>query len=237
MEFVIEHLSKSFENKEVLRDINFTFESGKIYGLLGRNGAGKTTLFNCINQDIDRDAGRFYFINEAVGQDTKPEDIGYVLSTPTVPEFLTGREFLKFFIDINRDSIGQLRQLDEYFDLVSIGHEDRDKLMKDYSHGMKNKMQMLVNIIAEPKLFLLDEPLTSLDVVVAEEMKQILRAMKRDRITIFSTHILDLALDLCDEIVLLNRGELEPVEKDNKFSIISYSPPAKTVIMQYFCCG
>ena len=52
MKFIIEHLSKSFEKKEVLKDINFTFEEGKIYGLLGRNGAGKTTLFNCLNRDL-----------------------------------------------------------------------------------------------------------------------------------------------------------------------------------------
>lgn len=96
---------------------------------------------------------------------------------------------------------------------MSIEPEDRDKLLKDYSHGMKNKMQMLINIIAQPNILLLDEPLTSLDVVVAEEMKQLLRSLKQDRITIFSTHIMDLALDLCDEIVLLNHGELEVVEK------------------------
>ena len=80
---------------------------------------------------------------------------------------------------------------------------------------MKNKMQMLINIISQPKILLLDEPLTSLDVVVAEEMKQLLRSLKQGRITIFSTHILDLALDLCDEIVLLSHGELEGVEKSN----------------------
>ena len=98
---------------------------------------------------------------------------------------------------------------------MSINPEDRDKLLKDYSHGMKNKMQMLINIIAQPNLLLLDEPLTSLDVVVAEEMKQLLRSLKTDRITIFSTHIMDLALDLCDEIVLLNHGVLEVVDQSN----------------------
>jgi ABC-2 type transport system ATP-binding protein len=87
---------------------------------------------------------------------------------------------------------------------MSIAPEDRDKLLKDYSHGMKNKMQMLINIIAQPKVLLLYEPLTSLDVVVAEEMKGLLRSLKEGRITIFSTHILDLSLDLCDEIVLLS---------------------------------
>ena len=215
MRFTIENLSKSFEKKEVLRDISFTFESGRIYGLLGRNGSGKTTLFNCINRDINADGGSFYIEENGLRRDVVPEDIGYVLSTPVVPEFLTGREFLKFFIEINEKYITEKRSIDEYFDYMSIAPEDRDRLLKDYSHGMKNKMQMLANIIAHPNIFLLDEPLTSLDVVVAEEMKQLLRSIKRDRITIFSTHIMDLALDLCDEIVLLNHGVLETVEKSD----------------------
>ena len=215
MKFVIEHLSKRFEEKEVLRDITFTFEDGKIYGLLGRNGAGKTTLFNCLNRDIKTDSGSFFLEEDGARHEVAAEDMGYVLSTPTVPEFLTGREFLKFFLDINGSSIQSPKSLDEYFDMMSIAAEDRDKLLKDYSHGMKNKMQMLINIIAQPKVLLLDEPLTSLDVVVAEEMKQLLRSLKGGRITIFSTHIMDLALDLCDEIVLLHRGELEVVEKSN----------------------
>ena len=216
MNFVISHLSKNFDQKEVLRDIDFTFEEGKIYGLLGRNGAGKTTLFNCLNRDLKPENGSFFFVDDAAVQHAvASSDIGYVLSTPTVPEFLTGREFLKFFLDINQESIAHPQPLDAYFDFVSIAPEDRDKLLRDYSHGMKNKMQMIVNIIAEPKLLLLDEPLTSLDVVVAEEMKQLLRSQKSGKITVFSTHILDLALDLCDEIVLLNHGILEPVDKSN----------------------
>ncbi len=215
MRFIIEHLSKHFETKEVLRDIDFTFESGRIYGLLGRNGAGKTTLFNCLNRDMKADGGSFCLEIQGQRKDIVPDDIGYVLSTPTVPEFLTGREFLKFFIDIHREQIQEPKSLDAYLDYIGISPGDRDKLLKDYSHGMKNKMQMLVNIIAKPDLLLLDEPLTSLDVVVAEEMKQILRSLKEGRIIIFSTHIMDLALDLCDEIVLLSHGELERVDKAN----------------------
>lgn len=215
MKFIIEHLSKHYEEKEVLRDIDFTFEEGKIYGLLGRNGAGKTTLFNCINRDVRADAGRFCLEVDGQRREIVAEDIGYVLSTPAVPEFLTGREFLKFFMDINEKSIRDPKTPDEYFDYMSIAPEDRNRLLKDYSQGMKNKMQMLINIIAKPNILLLDEPLTSLDVVVAEEMKQLLRSLKQGRITIFSTHIMDLALDLCDEIVLLSHGELEVVDKSN----------------------
>ena len=109
MEFVIEHLSKCFEKKEVLKDIHFTFESGNIYGLLGRNGAGKTTLFNCLNRDIDFDGGSFYLMENGSRRTVCAADIGYVLSTPAVPEFLTGREFLKFFLDINQASVKNRR--------------------------------------------------------------------------------------------------------------------------------
>ena len=215
MELVIEHLEKHFEEKQVLKDISFVFPKGKIYGLLGRNGAGKTTLFNCLNQDLPVDSGRFCLREGGTERELQMEDVGYVLSTPAVPEFLTAREFLKFFIEINEKHIADVKSIDEYFDYINMEPEDRDRLLKDFSHGMKNKMQMLINIIAQPNVLLLDEPLTSLDVVVAEEMKQLLRSLKQGRVTIFSTHIMDLALDLCDEIVLLNHGELEVVEKTN----------------------
>lgn len=214
MKLVIKDLYKSFEKNEVLKGINFEFENGKIYALLGRNGAGKTTLFNCINEDLEIDKG------EILLEDTKrhkigPEDIGYVVSTPNVPEFLTGREFLKFFLEIHSKKITNPLSIDEYFDMVKIKEEDRDKLLKDYSHGMKNKMQMLVNIMSETNILLLDEPLTSFDVVVAEEMKNLLKSIKENRILIFSTHIMELALDLCDEIVILNKGTLTLIDRNS----------------------
>ena len=215
MKLVVKNLKKKFEKKEVLKDINFEFEKGKIYGLLGRNGAGKTTFFNCLNEDIEIDAGEFFIEDNGKQRKMEAEDIGYVLSTPNVPEFLTAREFLKFFIDINKKRIKNEKTIDEYFDFMKIEKEDRDRLLKDYSHGMKNKMQMLVNIISSPNVLLLDEPLTSFDVVVAEEMKQMLKEIKKNHIIIFSTHIMELALDLCDEIVILNKGVLEEIDKNN----------------------
>lgn len=135
--------------------------------------------------------------------------------TPVVPEFLTAREFLKFFLDVNRKQVPRPQSIDAYLDLMQIDPQDRDLLLKDYSHGMKNKMQMLVNFIANPPVLLLDEPLTSFDVVVADEMKQLLRQMKKDHIIIFSTHIMELALDLCDDIVILNQGVLQEVGKES----------------------
>ena len=214
MKLILEQITKSFGPKSVLKGAGYTFEQGRIYGLLGRNGAGKTTLFNCISGEFPADTGTIALDSGDGPRPLTQDDVGYVLSTPFVPDFLTGYEFVKFFLEIS-DHSGSRRSADDWLDLVGIAAEDRHRLMKDYSHGMKNKMQMLVNIIAQPNILLLDEPLTSLDVVVAEEMKNLLRSLKDGRITIFSTHILDLALDLCDEIVLLSHGELEVVEKSN----------------------
>lgn len=211
MELKITNLNKSYGEKKVLENVEFTFEEGKIYGLLGRNGAGKTTFFNALNSDIEVDSALFYLDNKPL--DTK--DIGYVTSTPIVPEFLTGKEFLKFYIDINKDKIKDKKSLEEYFDLVKLNKKDQKILLKEYSQGMKNKIQILINIITNPKIILLDEPLTSLDIVVQQDMKNLLKSLKKDHIIIFSTHILELATDLCDEIVILNNKKLELVKKDN----------------------
>ena len=218
MKLIVDEVFKQFDSKKVLKGATFTFEEGKIYGLLGRNGAGKNTLFNIISKDILLDSGNIYLL-DGDRLELNEEDLGYVISTPNVPAFLTAREFLKFFLEINDDKIKNKKTIDEYFDIVGIDDIDRDKLLKDYSHGMKNKMQMLINFIVKPRVLLLDEPLTSLDVVVAEEMKSILKEMKKDSILILSTHIMELALSLCDEIVILTNGKLEIIDKCNKSDV------------------
>ncbi len=224
----IENLSKKYGVKQILDQVNFTFESGKIYGLIGRNGVGKTTFFNCLNQDVNIDSGTFKIVDNQDLFELNTKDIGYVVSTPIVPEFLTAKEFLQFFMDINKDKIREEKSIDDYFQMVKIEEADQNKLLRDYSHGMKNKMQILINILANPKIILLDEPLTSLDIVVQDEMKKLLKSLKKDHIIIFSTHILELAMDLCDEIVILNHKKLELVEshdlntKEYKDKIIDY---------------
>lgn len=212
MQLELKDIKKSFDSREVLKDASFTFEKGRIYGLLGRNGAGKTTLFNCLSGEMKSDGGEAYLVDGGQRSALDPELIGYVYATPVLPEFLTGYEFLKFYMDINKDHIESSMSINDYFDLIQISEEDRYRLIKGYSHGMKNKVQMLCFIISKPPIILLDEPLTSLDVVVALEIKKLLREMKQDHIIIFSTHILQLATDLCDEIVLLNEGKLEQVD-------------------------
>lgn len=214
MNLVLDEIKKSFGNKQVLKGASFSFEKGKIYGLLGRNGSGKTTLFNCLSGELSPDSGTAVLEEHPNTAELSDSDVGYVFATPILPEFLTGYEFLKFFIDINQDKADANKSIDDYFDLVKIEPEDRHRLIKGYSHGMKNKIQMLCFIISRPPVILLDEPLTSFDVVVALEMKQLLREMRENHIIIFSTHILQLATDLCDEIVVLHQGHLEKVDHE-----------------------
>ncbi len=214
MNLVLDNIVKNFDKKEVLKGSTFTFTKGKIYGLVGRNGSGKTTLFNCISNDLKPDSGEIYIELDGVRQKLDLEDVGFVLSEPIVPEFLTAREFIKFILEIQKADKGELQTPDEYLEWIGIIEEDRDKLLKDYSHGMKNKIQMLVSFIAKPTIMLLDEPLTSLDIVAADEMKTLFKRDKEMHITILSTHILELALDLCDEIVILHGGTLSRVPKD-----------------------
>lgn len=210
MKLIIEDLHRSFDQHHVLQGINYTFEKGKIYGLLGRNGSGKTTLFNCISKEIDYQEGRIYFDNE---KDVINQDVGFVYTNPMLPDFMTGFEFLTFFSDIHQDKGLSRDNVHEYFDRIQFKTDDRHRLIKDYSTGMKNKLQMLCLILIQPKILLLDEPLTSFDLVASMEMKKELIKIKDSCIMILSTHILQIATDICDEIIILHQGKLEKIDK------------------------
>lgn len=214
MKLQLEQIKKSFDNKEVLKDVSFDFENGKIYALLGRNGSGKTTLFNILADEIKEDGGTMHLEIDGLNRELSIEDLSYVYSSPVLPDFLTGYEFIRFFMDINKEKLKGDETIDDYFDLIKIDETDRHLLIKNYSHGMKNKVQMLLFLIAKPPVILLDEPLTSLDVVVALEIKKLLKSIRQNHIIIFSTHILQLATDLCDEIVILNDGMLSLLDHE-----------------------
>ncbi len=208
MKVVIQDLCKSFGSKQVLRNITGEFEKGKIYGLLGKNGAGKTTLFNCMSSEIDYDSGEVYLLKDGKREELNYKNMGFVYSTAILPEFLTGYEFVKFYMGINIGNDRVDKTIDEYFELVHMDEADRYRLINDYSLGMKNKIQLLMVLITKPDVIFLDEPLTSLDMVVAHDIKNLLLELKNDRIIILSTHIMQVAVDLCDEIVILNNGTL-----------------------------
>ena len=98
MKLVIENLSKSFDQKEVIKDASYDFEKGTVYALLGRNGAGKTTLFRLITEAIKKDAGEIYIEENGEKTPVSFDDVFMMVAEPDLPKFLTGYEFIRFFI-------------------------------------------------------------------------------------------------------------------------------------------
>lgn len=208
MRLTLNAIKKNFEDNNVLKDVSYTFKSGKIYALLGRNGAGKTTLFNILYGEEAADSGNFTL--EVNGKThTNQNSIGMYFTEPLLPEFLTAYEYTKFLLD----SVDEKSDPNIYLDKLELDQESRHRLMKTFSSGMKAKMSLVQLLIIKPMVILLDEPLTSLDVVIAANVKTFIRELKKDHIIIFSTHVLELANDLCDEIVLLNNGVLSSIDR------------------------
>ena len=216
MQLALKNINKSFDDKQLFNDVTFNFETGKIYGLLGRNGAGKTTMFNCIAQNLSVDSGSIAIIDDAGQENTAYEntEIGFVTTTTHLPDFMTGLEFVHFVMDLNRERLTTPYSARENLTRYGINDSDQNKLLRDYSHGMQNKVQMLVTEVTNTPIYLLDEPLTSFDPVAAYEVKERIRELKSQAIVIFSTHILELAKELCDEIVLLHDQKLEVLGND-----------------------
>lgn len=212
MKLIVKNLSKTFGKKEVLKNASYTFDQGEVYALLGRNGSGKTTLFKLITDSIVKDSGEVLLEVDGKTSPLDFKDVFFMVSEPELPKFLTGREFISFFIEANKENIKDIKDLDSYFSLVDLDTDDSNRLIQDYSTGMKNKLQMLMFLILRPRVILMDEPLTSLDVVIQLQMKKIIREIHKDHIIIFSTHILQLAKDICDRIVLLHDKSLNPVD-------------------------
>lgn len=212
MKLIINNLSKSFGKKDVIKNASYTFDQGEVYTLLGRNGAGKTTLFKLITDSLSKDEGEVLLEDKDSIKPIDFKDVFFMVSEPELPKFLTGREFISFFIEANRENIKNLANIDDYLSLVDLEVDDSNRLIQDYSTGMKNKLQMIMFLILKPKVILMDEPLTSLDVLVQVQMKKIIREIHKDHIIIFSTHILQLAKDICDKIVLIHDKKLNPVD-------------------------
>lgn len=210
MQLQIKNLVKSYKEKKVLCGAEYTFEEGKIYSILGRNGAGKTTLFNCMTKDVEFEQGELWLVEQGKEREVAFDDIGLVSASPVLPDFLTGYEFVKFFMELNPAE--DTRSIDDYFDLVRIEESDRHRLIKEYSFGMKNKLQLLSCLIKNPKIILLDEPLSSFDIIVSHDIKELLLDMRGDHIILMSTHIMQLARDVSDEIVILKDGVLTRAE-------------------------
>ncbi len=208
----IEHVSKTFnKNNVVIDDVNLTLEEGKIIGFIGLNGAGKTTLIKMMTGILKPDKGSIVINGKDIVKDpieTK-QMIGYMSDSPDMFLRLTGIEYLHLISDIYNVPKDirkkRIKELSKKFNLESV----LDKPMQGYSHGTRQKMMVMGALVHDPKVWILDEPLIGLDPQSSILLKEMMREhAAKNNLVFFSTHVLEIAEKLCDNIAIIDKGKI-----------------------------
>lgn len=195
--------------KQVLREVTLSVEKGEVYGFLGPNGAGKTTSMKCLLGLLFPDSGRVEMFGEEGPTLRARQRLGYLPEQPYFYPHLTGRELLHYFGRVfNIGGSEVRRRTDDLLEKVGLA-DDGDKLTRQYSKGMLQRLGVAQALINEPDLVVLDEPMTGLDPIGRREMKDIILGVAERGATVFlSSHILADAEALCDRVALLVDGRV-----------------------------
>jgi len=204
------NLTKFYGNLKAVDNLNLKIEPGKIYGFLGPNGAGKTTVIKMIMGLTNPTKGEIIINGNTLNiknvQRVKFR-IGYLPEELILYEKLKGKEFLEFICGIYKVK-DVFKSIKNYLDLFQLKN-DMNRLIESYSQGMKKKISIIAALIHDPEILVLDEPTSGLDPKTIRILKDILLTKKREnKIIFFSTHILDIAEYLCDEVGIINKGKL-----------------------------
>ena len=204
----IEKLSKSYGKRSVLQDLTLHIAPGEIYGLLGPNGAGKTTTINIICNLLKADSGAIAINNQPVSEATK-QLIGIAPQENLLYKTLTCEENLNFFAQIYGLQ-GENRRHQVQASLAAVGLADRAKsAVETLSGGMQRRVNIAIALVHQPKLVILDEPTTGLDIETRYEIWELIRRLKSQGITVLlTTHLLDEAERLCQRIGILKNGRI-----------------------------
>lgn len=207
----VEKLSKSFKNVQAVDDLSFNVKKGEIYGLLGPNGAGKTTTIKLILGLLEADAGEIsvFGLNPEKNEIEIKNRIGYVSEEPLIYKSLTPKELFNFIASIRKlDGQKTTPKLAQYLESLSAV-EYYERLISTLSRGNKQKVQLIAAIMHDPVILIMDEPLTGLDAKSVKVVKEILELhTKRGGAVLFSTHIMEIAEDICDRIGIINQGKM-----------------------------
>jgi ABC-2 type transport system ATP-binding protein len=204
----IKNLNKTYGKRQVLQDLTLAIETGEIYGLLGANGAGKTTTINIICNLLKADRGEIIINNCTVSEATK-NWIGIAPQENLLYKSLSCEENLDFYGQIYGLSRQQRRQQIEST-LSAVNLLERAKTpIENLSGGMQRRMNIAVALIHQPKLLILDEPTTGLDIETRYEIWELIWQLKNQGITVLlTTHLLDEAQRLCQKIGILKNGKI-----------------------------
>lgn len=224
----LQHIVKQYGTYRASDDVSFEIPKGKIFGLLGPNGAGKTTLIRMITRILYPDSGAILFNGEPL-TDKHTESIGYMPEERGLYRKMKVGEHLVY--------LGRLKGLSNHaakenvsfwlkkFEIESWGNKNVEELSK----GMSQKVQFIATVLHQPELLILDEPFSGLDPINSKLIEEEIREMsKGGKTIIFSTHRMEQVEEICDDIVLINKGkkileggvkELKQRFKENKFRI------------------
>ena len=226
----INNLSKYYDRNKVLDDLNIKIKQGEIYGLLGANGAGKTTTINIICGLLNHCSGTILIDGEKVNQKTKYK-LGIATQENLLYTQLTCEENLRFFGQLyglkgTKLTSSVYRCLDE---VKLTGYNDT--IVENLSGGMQRRLNMAIALIHTPKLLILDEPTTGLDIEIRYEIWQLILRLKQEGMTILlTTHLLDEAEKLCDRIGILKAGRI--IQEGNLAQLKTLIPAQELVFIE-----
>ncbi|MBS3811397.1 MAG: ABC transporter ATP-binding protein [Halanaerobiales bacterium] len=211
----IEELTKEYNKIKALKGISFKVKKGEIFGFLGPNGAGKSTALNILIGILKPTSGMSYLFEDNSMDLSKKtrQRLGVVFEENNLYKRLSGRENLQFFARLYNTNNNKVENLLDLFDLSTAG----DRLVKNYSKGMKQRLLIARALLNEPQLLILDEPTSGLDPQSVEVIhKSIEDFAAQGKTVLISTHFMEEADRLCDKIAFINKGQ-----------IVTITPPAE----------
>jgi len=204
----LNNIKKYFTNQKAVDDISFSIEKGSIFGLLGPNGAGKTTLLRIITGIFYQDSGELLFEGRPFNPNTDVSMIGYMPEEKGLYKKMKVGEQAMYFAQLKGLSQAEaMKQVKHWFQKLEM-QTWWNKNVEDLSKGMHQKLQFIITVLHQPRLIILDEPFSGLDPVNANVIKEeIFNLAKNGSTIIFSTHRMEQVEEICDHIILVNKGE------------------------------
>ncbi|MBM0045556.1 lantibiotic protection ABC transporter ATP-binding subunit [Anaerococcus sp. mt242] len=208
------NLTKQFKGFKALDNVSINIEEGKVYGLLGPNGAGKSTFLKLITQIIKPSSGEIVFKNHQISQNDLRQ-IGAIIENPAIYPNLTAYENLKVLTTLLSIDENKINEVLKTVDLTNTGN----KLAREFSLGMKQRLGIAMALINNPKLLILDEPTNGLDPVGIAKLRELIKSFTNDGITVLiSSHILSEIDQVADKVGILVNGKLAYEGENDKGS-------------------
>lgn len=201
----VNNLSLKINQDVILKDVTLHIKRGKITGLVGRNGCGKTMLMKCITGFVKPTEGEVIFNEKKIGEDVDfPDNTGIIIETPSFIPYYSGRKNLLELASLKR-KIGK-SEVDEVLKKVGL-YEARNKMVRKYSLGMKQRLGIAQALMENPKVFILDEPMNGLDNECVGMVRGILADLRKEGKTILLvSHNAEDIRVLCDDIYEMDKG-------------------------------